>query len=108
VAAYDPSGYGKHKHPGGWGSVCPDEACLGAPPQVLLDTGGRVERLICDVAGDFALCAQERRPGAWRGYPIPWSRLPPQARDALIAAGRLDLSTYRKTLRRNWGSEFAR
>jgi hypothetical protein len=104
MAVYDTSDYGKHKRPKGWGSLCPDN--LRDPPQTLLDSGAQDGREIYNVSGTYALCAQEHHPGTWHGYPIPWSRIPSAARDALIQSGRLDPGTYRKALRKQWGREF--
>lgn len=101
---YDTDGYRKHKRPEGWGALCPDD--LTEDPQSLLDTGITVGDAIFNVSGDYALRAQEHRDGRWHGHPIPWSRLPNDARKGLIAAGRLDEQTYRKAIRKGWGKEF--
>jgi hypothetical protein len=103
---YDTDDYRKHKRPGGWGSPCP--ADLDETPQRLLETGVEVERSVYNVSGKYALCAETHRPGRWHGYPIPWSRLPAQAKNALIAAGRLDGATFLKAIRKGWGKEFQR
>ena len=42
----------------------------------------------------------------WHGHPIPWSRLPVEAKDALVAAERLDAAFFRKAVRKGWGREF--
>jgi hypothetical protein len=106
VTVYDPENYRKHKRPEGWGSLCPDD--LPEAPQALLDSGVLVEGQIYNISGAYAVCAQEHRPNTWHGYPIPWSRLPREARLGLIRNGRLDDTTYRKALRKRWGSEFDR
>jgi hypothetical protein len=105
MALYDSSMYRKHKRPDGWGSLCPDD--LDAEPQALLESGAPVGGDVYNVSGTYALCAQEHSPGVWHGYPIPWSRLPSAAREALVASGRLDRATYKKALRKNWGSDLA-
>ena len=103
---YDTSDYKKHKEPMGWGSLCPSD--LPDTPQALLDTGIEVGTSIFNVSGKYALQAQTHLPGHWHGYPIPWSRLPTDAKKALIAAGRLDNSTYLKAVRQGWGKESQR
>jgi|SRR5581483_5730489 len=104
MARYDTGDYKKPKRPKSWGSLCPDD--LPEDPQFLLDTAALVGRSKYNVSGSYAVCAEEHRPGCWHGYPIPWSRLPPVAKDALIARGRLDEKTYAKALRKGWGDEF--
>ncbi len=103
---YNTDGYRKHKRPDGWASLCPDN--LTETPQQLLETGVCVGSRVYNVSGDYALCAQSHRPGHWHGYPIPWSRLPAEAKNALIGAGRLDATHYRKALRKGLGGELAK
>jgi hypothetical protein len=100
---YDTGGYLKHKRPAGWGSLCP--ADLPETPQQLLDSGVSVDDCYYNVSGGYALCARSHSPGCWHGYPIPWTRLPAAAKNALIASGRLDPGEYRKALRRTSGTE---
>lgn len=101
---YDTERYRKHKRPGEWGSPCPDH--IDTPKaQKLLDTGVLLEEAIYNVEGEYAFRAFEHEPGRWHGHPIPWSRLPNAARLALIESGRLDDATWRKAVRKGWGSE---
>ena len=44
----------------------------------------------------------------WHGHPIPWSRLPTEAKIQLIEKGRLSNIVYRKAIRRSLGMEFGR
>jgi hypothetical protein len=101
---YNTDGYRRHKRPEGWGSLCPDD--LPELPQQLLDTGVSIDDCVYNVSGQYALCARSHSPGRWHGHPIPWTRLPSAAKNALIGAGRLDPSKYRKALRKGWGAEF--
>lgn len=102
---YNTEGYRKHKRPDGWGSLCPDD--LDDDPQLLLETGVRIDDDIYNVSGIYALCAHTHSPGRWHGHPIPWSRLPKEAKDKLIEYGHLDEATFRKAIRKGWGKEFA-
>ncbi|NOY90980.1 MAG: hypothetical protein GXP55_07175 [Deltaproteobacteria bacterium] len=107
---YDTSDYKKHKRPKGWGSLCPDDTLSRA--QNLLDSGASVGDAVFNVEGELCYRAQSHaeRDGAtyWHGHPIPWTRLPPSAKNALVASGRLDLAVYRKAIRKSWGREFDR
>lgn len=102
----DTSTYKKHKRPMAWGSPCPDEID-NTEAQLLLSSGVEVEDAIWNVEGDACFRAfshgQDGDVTLWHGHPIPWSRLPVQAKNRLIAAGRLDETTYRKALRKRWG-----
>ena len=102
---YDTSTYKKHKR-GGWGAPCPEHQQLSKSPQDLLDTGVEVDGAIYNVDGEYALRAFTHEPDKWHGHPLAWSRLPNEARKALIEAGRLDDATYRKAIRKGWGREF--
>lgn len=102
---YDTDGYRKHKRPDGWGSICPED--LAEDPQELLESGVVVGNAIYNVCGDYALRAQSHGEGRWHGHPIPWTRLPTAAKNALIEAGRLTSATFRKALRKKWGTEFS-
>jgi len=108
---YSIESYGKLERPKGWGSLSPDQA-LGSTPegaleqaQALLVSGVEEGRSIYDVHAGYAFRAEEHLPGVWHGFPIPWSRLPIAAVRGLIAGGRMDMSTYRKAIRKNWGSD---
>lgn len=106
LGIYDPEGYRKHKRPEGWGSLCPDD--LPEQLQELLRSGVLVGDAVFNVSGNYALRAMEHLPGRWHGHPIPWSRLPQEAVQALKEAGRLTDEFYRKALRKNLGQEFNR
>lgn len=105
---YDTSGYKKHKRPHAWGSPCPDTIDTMAA-QLLLSTGVEVDGAIWNVEGRE--CFRAFRHGEvgdatlWHGHPIPWTRLPVEAKNRLIAAGRLDAVTFQKAIRKGWGSE---
>lgn len=101
---YSTDGYLKHKRPAGWGSLCPDD--LAESPQALLDSAVADGDALYNVCGKYALRAQSHADARWHGHPIPWSRLPPEARRALIASGRLSKEFYLRAVRKNWGSEF--
>lgn len=101
--SYDVSTYRKHKRPEGWGSLCPQHLSLDA--QALLDSGVLLGASVYNIDGTFAFKAFEHEPGCWHGFPIPWSRIPVAAARALIEEGRLDEATWRKALRKKWGSE---
>ncbi|MCX4244466.1 hypothetical protein [Paraliomyxa miuraensis] len=105
---YDTSTYKKHKRPGAWGSPCPDEID-GTDAQLLLSTGVEAEDAIWNVEGRScfrAFChAHEGDVSFWHGHPIPWSRLPLEAKNRLVAAGRLDEATFRRAMRKGWGDE---
>lgn len=105
---YDTSNYKKHKRPKGWGSLCPDEGLERA--QDLLDTGVLVGDAVFNVEGEYCYRAfHHKEPGGathWHGHPIPWTRLPASAKNALVASGRLDPAVYRKAIRKGWGQEF--
>ena len=103
---YDTDGYRKHKRPEGWGSLCPED--LEEDPQTLLRTGVAIDDDVYNVSGEYALLAHTHAPDKWHGFPIPWSRLPAEAKNKLIEAGRLDNVTFRKALRKSWGREFDR
>lgn len=100
---YDTSGYRKHKNPGGWGSLCP--VLDPGTPQVLLDSGVQVGDAVYNVDDDYAFCARHHGRGCWHGYPIPWARLPIEAKNKLISQGRLTSERYSKALRKNLGRE---
>ena len=102
---YSTDGYQKHKWPNGWGSICPDD--LAESPQALLESGVRVGDSVFNVCGDYALQARQHIEGRWHGHPIPWSRLPAEAKNALIEAGRLTPAKYLKALRKNLGRDYA-
>ena len=106
---YDTSSYKKHKRPKGWGSLCPDEIDQDAA-QRLLDSGVELDGAIYNVEGELCFRAfQHDEHGIhdlWHGHPIPWSRLPVEAKDALVAAERLDAAFFRKAVRKGWGREF--
>jgi hypothetical protein len=74
--------------------------------QRLLDTGVVVGDAAYNVEGQFAYRAQEHAPNRWHGHPIPWSRLPNDARRELVHKGRLTDKDFLAALRRNLGSEF--
>lgn len=102
---YDPDGYRKHKQPDGWGSLCPPLELDVA--RALFASGVRVENHVYNVDGEFAYRALQHRPGLWHGHPIPWSRLPSEARKLLIESGRLTQTQFRKAVRKGLGQEFA-
>ncbi len=35
----------------------------------------------------MAFAARTHRPGAWHGYPVPWSQVPEAVREAMVAKG---------------------
>lgn len=104
VPAYDTSSYRKHKRPKGWGSLCPEHVSQEAA-QDLLDSGVTLNGTIYNVSDRHAFQAFAHRPDTYHGHPIPWSRLPHLAVEQLIRAGRLDMETYRKAIRQQWGRE---
>lgn len=44
----------------------------------------------------------------WHGHPIPWARLPLEAKRQLIATDRLTSENYKKAIRKTLGKEFER
>jgi hypothetical protein len=100
---YNTDGYRKHKQPKGWGSLCPND--LPESPQDLLATGVQVGPAVFNVSGGYALRAQMHLEGRWHGHPIPWERLPTEAKKELIRRGRLTSEEYRKAVRQGSGSE---
>ncbi len=102
---YNTDGYRKHKRPEGWGSLCPDD--LAEDPKDLLESGVLVGDSVYNVCGVYALRAQSHVEGRWHGHPIPWTRLPTAAKNALIDSGRLTSADFRNALRKKWGAEFS-
>ena len=102
MSVYDTDGYRKHKRPEGWGSLCPPHITT-EQAQNLLETGVTVGRQVYNVDGEWAFCAQNHVADRWHGYPIPWSRLPSEAVEALLERGQLDRKTYRKAIRKLFG-----
>jgi hypothetical protein len=107
---YDSSTYRKHKDPGGWGSLCPTDLEQ-QEAQELLDTSVEVDDTRYNVRGSYCYRAYRHGTDAsgtslWHGHPIPWSRLPTDARKDLIRNGRLTNAEYKKALRKGSGSEF--
>jgi hypothetical protein len=80
---YDTEDYQKHKRPTGWGSLCP-KGISQEQAQALLDSGVLVEDAIFNVEGKEAFRAFEHEADKWHGHPIPWSRLPNDARKLLV------------------------
>jgi len=108
---YDTSTYKKHKRPKGWGSLCPDDM-NDATPQELLETSVAVDGARYNIDGDYCYRAFTHGADAegkdlWHGHPIPWSRLPTEAKNGLIANKRLNSAFYRKAIRKGLGGEFS-
>jgi hypothetical protein len=109
---YDTSSYKKHKCPQGWGSLCPDEVSAANAVELLM-TSCQVGNARYNVDGDYCYRALSHGVSAegdtlWHGHPIPWTRLPTEAKKLLVATGRLTSEVYRKALRRSLGKEFER
>lgn len=109
---YDTSSYRKHKRPGNWGAPCPEHVTQ-AHAQALLESAAVHEAARYNVDGEYCYRAFSHGRDAhgndlWHGHPVPWSRLPAQARKDLEARGVLTSATFRKALRKNWGAEFER
>lgn len=102
---YDSGINRKHKRPGGWGSLCPEDMEPGEA-QALLNGSVLVDDARYAIDDDWVFKAFQHQPGRWHGFPIPWSAMPPQAARALIERGLLDESTWRRALRKGLGSEF--
>jgi len=106
---YDSTNYKKHKRPGGWGSICPPMTQEQA--QELLDKSVEAGKSRYNVSGEY--CFQSNSDNTdkngepvWHGFPIPWSRLPPEAKNKLISIGALTNKFYLKAIRKSLGSEF--
>ena len=124
-ARYDISAYKKHKRPKGWASLCPKELHPDATPeqgaedaydgpnaQELLDTSVCCAGVRWNVQGEWCFRAfpHDEEPNGdtlWHGHPVPWTRLPTEAKNALVATKRLDPNVYSKAIRKGWGREFA-
>lgn len=109
---YDTSGYRKHKRPGNWGSPCPKHVTQ-ADAEKLLESSAPHQGARYNIDGEYCYRAFSHGTDAdgqtlWHGHPIPWSRLPTAARQALVLQGRLDQGTFRKALRKGLGAEFDR
>ena len=100
---YDTSSYRKHKRPDGWGTLCPlmtqDEA------QQLLEDSVQAGRARYNVSGEycfksFSHATTNEGETLWHGFPIKWSDLPTEAKNQLIAKGRLTNKQYRKAVKR--------
>jgi hypothetical protein len=106
---YDSTNYKKHKRPGGWGSICPPMTQEQA--QELLDKSVETGKSRYNVSGEY--CFQSNGDNTdsngepvWHGFPIPWSRIPPEAKNKLISIGSLTNAFYRKAIRKSLGMEF--
>ena len=106
---YDSTNYKKHKRPGGWGSICPPMTQEQA--QELLDKSVEAGKSRYNVSGEY--CFQSNGDNTdsngeqvWHGFPIPWSRLPTEAKNKLISIGALTTAFYLKAIRKSLGSEF--
>jgi hypothetical protein len=106
---YDTSNYRKHKRPDGWGTLRPsmtqDEAqkLLGDSVQ-----SGKARYNVCDeyCYKSFSHDTDEMGETLWHGFPIKWSDLPTEAKNLLIAKGRLTNKQYKKALRKPLELEF--
>jgi hypothetical protein len=106
---YDSTNYKKHKRLGGWGSICPPMTQEQA--QELLDKSVETGKSRYNVSGEY--CFQSNGDNTdsngepvWHGFPIPWSRLPTEAKNKLISIGALTNAFYLKAIRKSLGSEF--
>lgn len=99
----------KHKRPKGWGSLCPADIDANRA-QALLDSGVTHGGAVYNTDGERCFRALQHHVDAdgtelWHGHPIPWTRLPPAAKNKLVEAGRLDVAVFRKAIRQGWGKE---
>jgi hypothetical protein len=82
-----------------------------AEAQMLLEDSVEADRARYNVSGDycfksFSHATGEKGEGLWHGFPIKWSDLPKEAKNQLIAKGRLTNKQYKKALRRPLDSGF--
>jgi hypothetical protein len=107
---YDSTTYRKHKQPGGWGTICPPMTQEEA--QKLLDDSVPVGNSRYNIFEEYCVKAfshaiDEDGVTIWHGFPIKWSDLPSEAKNQLIANGKLTSTEFRKRLRTSASTEFA-